>query len=94
MPSSAASRPFAGRRVAQHEVVERDAGRAHPLARAGEAADGVAVAAQARDERGADVAGHACDEGLQAVAHAPQADTRRKPRRLRHRHPAKGEEIA
>ena len=94
MPSSAALEPVAGRRVAEHEVVELDARRAHPLARAREAAHGVAVADQARDERRADVAGHAGDEGLQAAAHAPQADTRRKPRRLRGRLPAKGEEKA
>ena len=34
---------------------------------------------QARDERGADVAGHAGDEGLQAAPHAPQADRLENP---------------
>ena len=57
--------PFPGRGVAEHEVVELRPGLRHPLDGAGEAADGVAVAPQARDECGADVAGHACDEGLQ-----------------------------
>ena len=64
MPSSA-RQAGPGRRVAQHEVVEHDARRPHALARAGEAADGVPVARQARDERRADIAGHAGDEGLQ-----------------------------
>ena len=54
--------PGAADGVADHDVVERDARRRDPLARAGEAADLVAGLVQARHERRADVAGHSGDE--------------------------------
>ena len=75
MPSSARVEPLAGRRVTEHEIVELDARRAHPLRRAREAAHAVPVADQARNELRADVAGHAGYQGLQAVAHALKRDT-------------------
>ena len=71
MPSSARVQARAGRGVAEHEVVELRARRRHALARAGEAAHGVAVADQARHERGADVAGHAGHERLQRGCKRP-----------------------
>jgi hypothetical protein len=48
--------PAPGEDVAEHQVRERQARGAHPLGRAREAPDGMAVALEARHERRADVA--------------------------------------
>ena len=86
--------PRAGRGVAEHEVVERAPAAATRSRERAKPRTAWPVAQQARHERGADVARDAGDEGLQAARDSPQADTHRKHRRLRERHPANGEENA
>src|SRR4051794_16558871 len=80
---------LAARRVAEHDVVELDAGGGDALRRAREAADRVPLVAQARGERRADVSRDARDEGLHRgripTPRAPETPHRapQRPRYLR-----------